>query len=90
MDEPSAAGFPSTVSAAAAGASGKVTVPVASLRGILGKRDADYVPAASELESRFAALVRAAGLPEPVRQLDVDDEQHWIGRVESAYPRLGC
>jgi len=56
---------------------------------ILGERDADYVPPASELEALFHELVRAAGLPEPVGQLDVGDGQGWIGRVDFAYPRIG-
>jgi len=61
---------------------------VAVMRAILGERDADYVPPASELEALFRELVRAAGLPEPVRQLDVGDGQGWIGRVDFAYPRI--
>ena len=38
------------------------------------------------LEARFRDLVREAGLPEPVRQLDVGDEEAWIGRVDVSYP----
>lgn len=61
---------------------------VAVMRAILGERDADYVPPASELEALFHELIRAAGLPEPVRQLDVGDSQGWVGRVDFAYPRI--
>lgn len=62
---------------------------VAVMRAILGERDADYVAPESELEAIFTELVRAAGLPEPVRQLDVGDGQEWIARVDVAYPRIG-
>lgn len=61
----------------------------AVMRRILDERAADYVPPASELEARFLELIRAAGLPEPVRQLDVGDSKGWIGRVDFAYPALG-
>jgi G:T-mismatch repair DNA endonuclease (very short patch repair protein) len=44
-----------------------------------------YVPPASELEARFRDLVRHAGLPEPVRQVDAGGER-WIGRVDVLFP----
>ena len=44
-----------------------------------------YVPPASELEARFRDLLRSAGLPQPVRQLDAGGDA-WIGRVDVAYP----
>jgi hypothetical protein len=44
-----------------------------------------YVPPASELEALGFEVLRNGGLPEPVRQLDVGGE-HWIGRVDAAYP----
>ena len=59
---------------------------VAVMRLLLEERAAGYVAPASELEARFRDLVRAAGLPEPVRQLDVGDADNWIGRVDVAYP----
>lgn len=62
---------------------------VAAMREILGEREAGYEPPASELEALFLELVRAAGLPEPVRQLDVGDGQGWIGRVDFAYRHIG-
>ena len=46
------------------------------------------MPPASELEAIFKELLRLAGLPEPVRQLDVGDSHGWIGRVDFAYPPL--
>lgn len=61
---------------------------VAVMREVLGERDADYVPPASELEALFMELLRLAGLPEPVRQLDAGDSDGWIGRVDFAYPPL--
>jgi very-short-patch-repair endonuclease len=62
---------------------------IAAMRDILDERCDDYVPVESELEARFVDLVRGAGLPEPVRQLNVGDESDWIGRVDFAYPAMG-
>ena len=59
---------------------------VAVMRRLLAERTEGYVAPASELEARFRDLVRDAGLPEPVRQLDVGDADNWIGRVDVAYP----
>ncbi|HEX7275863.1 MAG TPA: DUF559 domain-containing protein, partial [Acidimicrobiales bacterium] len=56
----------------------------AVMRALLLERLEGYVPPASELEARFRDLVRAANLPEFVRQLDVGDEEAWIGRVDVA------
>ena len=61
----------------------------AIMRQILVERDDGYVAPASELEARFLELVRAAGLPEPVRQFDAGDAEDWIGRIDFAYPALG-
>ncbi|MDP1807066.1 MAG: DUF559 domain-containing protein, partial [Acidimicrobiales bacterium] len=61
---------------------------VAVMREILGERDADYVPPASELEAIFRELLRLAGLPDADRQVDVGDSQGWIGRVDFGYPHL--
>lgn len=61
---------------------------VAVMRAILVDRDGDYVAPASELEARFLSLLRAAGLPAPVRQLDAGDDHGWIGRVDFAYPAI--
>ena len=55
------------------------------LREITAELLPGYVPPASELESRFRDVVRSAGLPEPVRQLDAGGSA-WIGRVDVAYP----
>lgn len=58
---------------------------IAIMRRLLADRGAGYVAPASELEARFLALVRAAGLPEPVRQCDVGDEHDWLGRSDYGY-----
>jgi very-short-patch-repair endonuclease len=55
------------------------------MRAIVHARGDGYVPPASELEALGFAVLRAGGLPDPVRQLDVGGE-HWIGRVDCAYP----
>lgn len=57
----------------------------AGLRSLVEARLPGYAPPASELEARFRDLVRAAGLPEPVRQLDVGGRA-WVGRVDVCYP----
>jgi very-short-patch-repair endonuclease len=44
------------------------------------------VPTESELETRFAQLVQATGLPEPVRQHVVLDADRFVARVDFAYP----
>ena len=56
------------------------------MRRLLAERSEGYVPPASELEARFRDLIREAGLPEPVRQLDAGDDEAWIGRVDVAFP----
>jgi very-short-patch-repair endonuclease len=58
------------------------------MRELLAERSDGYVAPASELEARFLRVVRRAGLPEPVRQLDVGDGA-WVGRVDFAYPLAG-
>jgi hypothetical protein len=68
---------------------GRGRTGAAAMRAILRERDGDYVPPASELEALFVSLLRDAGLPPPVRQLDVGDNDDWIGRVDFAYPGLG-
>lgn len=61
---------------------------IALMRRLLEARDSTYVAPASELEARFLALVRNAGVPEPVRQLDIGNADDWIGRVDFAYPQV--
>ncbi len=60
----------------------------AQLGRLLAERGDGYVPPASDLEARFLALVRSAGLPEPVPQFDSGDGAGWVGRVDFAYPAL--
>jgi|SRR5947209_4251087 len=56
------------------------------MRELLLARGEGYVATASELEARFAKLVRLFGLPEPVRQQNTGDAEKWIARVDFAYP----
>ena len=44
-----------------------------------------YVPPASELEARFADLMRSAAISGWVRQPDVGGDG-WVGRVDVAFP----
>lgn len=55
------------------------------MRVILDERCEGYVAPESELEAQFLGVVRAAGLPDPERQLDLGDGDDWIGRVDHAY-----
>jgi very-short-patch-repair endonuclease len=55
------------------------------LRRHLRKRDLEYVAPESELEARFVQLLRDHGLPEPERQVDLGDDDSWIGRVDFLY-----
>lgn len=54
----------------------------AALRRLLEGLPADYVPAASGLESRFASIVADHDLPPMRRQVDLGDEERWCGRVD--------
>ena len=54
---------------------------VAMLRELLDERGDDYVPPASNLESRVKSLLDGAGLGTFARQVDVG-EQQWSGRVD--------
>jgi hypothetical protein len=54
-------------------------------RALLLERYGDDVPD-SVLERAFRSLVRGAGLPEPVGQLDVSDGSGFVARVDFAYP----
>lgn len=60
----------------------------ACMRKILEDRGPQYIAPASEFEREFFAILDAAGLPRPVRQLDVGDDVDWIGRVDLAYPQF--
>ncbi len=59
---------------------------IAVMRRLLADRNDGYVAPESGLEARALELIRSAGLPEPVRQLDVGDNDGWVGRVDLAYP----
>jgi very-short-patch-repair endonuclease len=69
-----------TASLAAAGRGGS-----ALMRRLLDARADGYVAPESGLEARFLSIVRAAGLPEPLRQRDLGG-QGWVGRVDFVYP----
>jgi len=71
-----------------AGLAGRGRKGVAAMRAILDARGAGYVAPESELEARFLTLIRGAGFPEPVRQLDVGSADGWVGRVDFGFPDL--
>jgi len=79
---------PGTLEAAFSDVASRGRKGTAVMRELLASRSDGYVPPASELEARFRDLVRGAGLAEPIRQLDVGDDEAWIGRVDVAYLRV--
>jgi very-short-patch-repair endonuclease len=60
---------------------------IAPLRTLLVDRDPSLAPAESDLETLLLRILRAGGLPEPVRQLDIRVGDH-IFRLDVAYPAL--
>lgn len=58
-------------------------------RELLEARGDGYVAPASELERLFLAIVVAANLPMPERELHLGDADRWIGRVEFVYRQAG-
>jgi very-short-patch-repair endonuclease len=58
------------------------------MRELLRTRPVDYIPPASNLERRLIEIVREAGLPEMRRQVDVGDDDHWVGRIDFLDPDL--
>ena len=57
------------------------------MRVLLDERGDDYVPPASNLEHRFAAILEQAGEPPMRRQVDSGGDR-WIGRVDFRDERL--
>jgi very-short-patch-repair endonuclease len=58
-----------------------------ALRALVDERGDHYVPPASNLESRFAAILARSGLPEMRRQVDSGSDV-WVGRVDFRDRRL--
>jgi very-short-patch-repair endonuclease len=61
---------------------------IATMRGLLAERDADYLPPASGLESRVAELLKGRWHTSLRRQVDKGDDEGWIGRVDFVDPEL--
>jgi very-short-patch-repair endonuclease len=55
---------------------------IAVMRELLEARPVDYVPPASNLESRFQQLLRDDGQSPLDRQVNVGDDVRWLGRVD--------
>lgn len=55
---------------------------IALMRALLDERPVDYRPAGSSLERRFQEIVRRFGFHDFQRQIDVGDDDNWIGRVD--------
>jgi very-short-patch-repair endonuclease len=58
-----------------------------AMRDFLDAHPVDWVPPASNLEARFAAIMREAQLGEWRRQIDVG-RTHWVGRVDFLHDRV--
>ncbi len=52
------------------------------MRAVLATRGLDYVPPASNLEARVIKILEDGGIPPMRRQVDIGDEDGWIGRVD--------
>ena len=81
---------PGTLQAAFCDLASRGRKGTAVMRRLLAERSEGYVPPASELEARFRDLVREAGLPEPVRQLDVGDDERGSDGSTSPTRRPAC
>jgi len=58
------------------------------LRAVLEQWDPTERPTESEMETMLLQILRAHGLPEPVIQFDVvDDDGHFIARTDAALPQ---
>jgi hypothetical protein len=55
---------------------------IAIMRELLDVRPIDYVPPASGLEARFQELLEKDGQRPMTRQIDLGDDERWIGRVD--------
>lgn len=55
-----------------------------TMRLLLQDRPFDYIPPASGVESRFLEITKGH-FPDPRRQVDVGDDDEWIGRVDFVY-----
>lgn len=58
-------------------------------RTLLTEREPDYVPPESELEARFLDLVERHALASPEQQVDLGDDDGWIGRVDFLFRGAG-
>jgi hypothetical protein len=52
------------------------------MRQVLQDRPVEYVPPASNLESRVQSILRDAGITSLRRHVDTGTDRHWIGRVD--------
>ncbi len=58
------------------------------LREYLASKPLDWVPPASNLARRFVHLIRDAGMPEPLSEVNVGSNTSWLGRVDCLDPEL--
>jgi hypothetical protein len=58
---------------------------VVAMHKALRRLEPGYVPPESELESRFLDLLTAAGISLPIKQVNLGNQEQWIGRVDFWY-----
>ena len=79
---------PSALAATATELCRKGRPGTAVFRRLVDERTTDgYVATASELEAAFLRIIRAEGLPEPVKQQNIGGA-FWVARVDFRYPAL--
>lgn len=66
---------------------GRGRAGVVAIRTMLERCGPDYVPPESNLEARLIDLIDAAGLPRPLRQSNLGDDQRWLARVDLYWPQ---
>ena len=58
----------------------------AFLHEYLDSRALDWTPPASNLAARFIQIVVDAGMPEPISEVNLGDNERWLGRVDCLDP----
>lgn len=59
----------------------------AFLHEYLDSRAIDWTPPASNLAARFIQIVVDAGMPEPISEVNIGDNERWLGRVDCLDPQ---
>lgn len=57
-----------------------------AMRELLERRPVSWIPPQSGTATRFMQIIREAGMPEPVPEVDTGDEATWLGRLDFRDP----